>query len=164
MNDDLQHLRLLSIFHYVVGGLAGFFACFPVIYVVMGIAMVLGLFDQQASHLADVGKRESPPAALGWILIGMGSVFILLAWAFAISLIIAGRMLGQQRRYLFCLVMAVIACLFQPYGLVLGIFTILVLVRPSVKKLFASGASGSAVEGNDSSPSAQPNANTPLTS
>jgi hypothetical protein len=28
-NQDEQYLKILSIAHYVVGGLAGLFACFP---------------------------------------------------------------------------------------------------------------------------------------
>ena len=30
MNEDLEHLRLLSIFHYVVAGIGALFACLPV--------------------------------------------------------------------------------------------------------------------------------------
>jgi hypothetical protein len=37
MNKDLEHLRLLSIFHYVVGGILALFACFPIIHLIMGI-------------------------------------------------------------------------------------------------------------------------------
>ena len=40
MNEDLQYLKLLSIFHYVVGGLAALFACFPIMYIVIGILAV----------------------------------------------------------------------------------------------------------------------------
>jgi hypothetical protein len=39
-NSDLEHLRLLSIFHYVYAGLTALMACFPIIYVVIGIAML----------------------------------------------------------------------------------------------------------------------------
>jgi len=38
MNRDEEHLKLLSIFHYVVGGIAAFFAFFPIIHLVIGIA------------------------------------------------------------------------------------------------------------------------------
>jgi hypothetical protein len=33
--------------------------------------------------------------------------------------------------------MAAISCIFMPFGTVLGVFTIIVLLRPSVKELFA---------------------------
>ena len=29
MTEDEKHLDLLAIFHYIVGGLTGLFACFP---------------------------------------------------------------------------------------------------------------------------------------
>jgi len=38
---------------------------------------------------------------------------------------------------MFCFVVACIECLFMPFGTVLGAFTIIVLMRPSVKNLFA---------------------------
>ena len=41
MNQDLEHLRLLSIFHYVVAGITAFFACFPVFHLVFGLVMLL---------------------------------------------------------------------------------------------------------------------------
>jgi uncharacterized membrane protein YuzA (DUF378 family) len=31
MNQDAEHLRLLSIFHYIVGGLAALFSFFPLL-------------------------------------------------------------------------------------------------------------------------------------
>src|SRR5438034_237975 len=50
------------------------------------------------------------------------------------------RELRDRRGYLFCLVMAGIACLFQPFGMILGVFTFIVLLRPSVKTLFGRAA------------------------
>ncbi len=40
MNQDLDHLRLLAIFHYVVAGLAALVACFPLIHLVMGLVFI----------------------------------------------------------------------------------------------------------------------------
>ena len=37
---------------------------------------------------------------------------------------------------MFCLVMGAVECVFMPFGTVLGIFTIIVLMRESVKPLF----------------------------
>jgi hypothetical protein len=41
--------------------------------------------------------------------------------------------------YTICFVMACGECMFMPFGTVLGVFTILVLNRQSVKGLFAPG-------------------------
>ncbi|MEE9398710.1 MAG: hypothetical protein V3V23_00400 [Dehalococcoidales bacterium] len=130
MNDEEQ-LRLLSIFHYIVGGLAALFSCIPIIHLSIGIAIVLGAFE--GGHCSD-----GPPAVLGYIFIIFSGLFIACGWAFAICLIAAGRCLSRKRRYVFCLVMAAIGCVFMPFGTVLGVFTIIVLMRPSVKELFAA--------------------------
>jgi hypothetical protein len=76
----------------------------------------------------------------GWIFIIIGSGFILLGWAFAVCIICAGRYLALQVRYMFCMVMAAIECIFMPFGTVLGVFTIVVLARPSVKEMFEQAA------------------------
>jgi hypothetical protein len=66
----------------------------------------------------------------------MSLAFIFAGWMFAILLIVAGRFLSKRKHYMFCLVMAAISCIFMPFGTILGIFTIIVLMQPSVKQLF----------------------------
>jgi len=68
----------------------------------------------------------------------MATVAITLGWTLAVFIIIAGRCLAKRKHYMFCLVIAAISCIFMPFGTVLGVFTIIVLMRPSVKELFAS--------------------------
>jgi hypothetical protein len=129
MNQDLEHLRLLSIFHYVVGGLAALFACFPCIHLTIGIALVSGAMP------AGPGQ-EGPPAMVGWFFIAIATAMILVGWSVAIAILVAGKFLSQKSHYMYCLVVAAIECLFMPFGTVLGVFTIIVLIRPSVKPLF----------------------------
>ena len=43
MDQDSEHLKMLALFHYIVGGLAALFACFPIIHLVLGIAMLTGM-------------------------------------------------------------------------------------------------------------------------
>ena len=50
-SQDNDHLRLLSIFHYVVAGLAAVFALIFVFHIVMGIAIIVNLI---AAALAGV--------------------------------------------------------------------------------------------------------------
>ena len=40
MNQDAEHLRLLSIFHYIVGGLAALFSFFPLLYTTVGAIFI----------------------------------------------------------------------------------------------------------------------------
>ncbi|MFT3831668.1 MAG: hypothetical protein QM691_18385 [Opitutaceae bacterium] len=130
MDQDQEHLRLLTIFHYVVAGLAALFACFPLFHLALGLFFILA-----PTSLAGSGQPP-PPAFLGWIFVVFASCFILAGWAFAACVIYAGRCLARRRRLLFCQVMAGIACIFMPFGTVLGVFTLIVLMRPSVKPLF----------------------------
>jgi hypothetical protein len=133
VNQDAEHLQLLAIFHYVVGGLAALFSFFPLFYSVIG-----GVVLYAAEHPGP-NNQEPPPAFLGWIFIVLGAVFFLAGVTMAICILIAGRCLSRRKSYSFALVMACIECLFVPFGTILGIFTIVVLSRESVKALF-SGA------------------------
>ena len=126
---DAEHLRLLSIFHYVVGGLAALFSCIPIIH------LVLGLFLALAPEKLDPGSNP-PPAFVGWLFIGIALLLILAGWVFAGLVITAGRFLAKRIHYTFCLVIAGVECLFMPFGTVLGVFTIVVLMRPAVKQWF----------------------------
>jgi len=121
MNQDEEHLRLLSIFHYVVAGLAAVFSCFGLIYLFMGLLMLL---RPQSFGPA----QNQPPAFMGLIFAFMGAAIVFFGWAFAACLAYSGRCLGQRRNYTFCMVMAAIACMFMPFGTILGVFTIIVLV------------------------------------
>ena len=132
MNQDAEHLRLLSMFHYIVAGIVALFSCFPIIYVVMGVLMVSGGFSNQ------LGVNQPPPA-FGWMFIVMGGMFILLGWIMACLVFMGGRFLARRKNYLYCLIVAGLSCLFVPIGTILGVFTIILLLRPSVKELFNRG-------------------------
>ncbi|MBM4277311.1 MAG: hypothetical protein FJ130_05415 [Deltaproteobacteria bacterium] len=127
MNQDQDHLNLLSIFHYIVGGIAALFSFLPVIHLALGILFLIAPQRMGGSP---------PPQFLGWIFIIMGGGFMLIGWAFAVCVILAGRYIVRHKHYIFCLVIASLNCLFMPFGTILGVFTIVVLVRPSVKALF----------------------------
>src|SRR5438034_8496477 len=136
MNQDAEHLRLLSIFHYIVAGLAALFSCFPLIYTTVG-----AIFIFIARHGTAKLGEELPPEFIGWIFAVIGSLLFLLGIAIAICILIAGRSLAKHTRYWFAFVMACIECLFIPFGTILGVFTIIVLSRESVKTLFSIAAS-----------------------
>jgi hypothetical protein len=128
-NNDNDHLRLLAIFHYIVSGLAALFACIPIIHLVIGLFMIL------APQKFGPGNGQ-PPAMIGWLFVGLASFFILAGWTFAVLVLVAGRFIARRKHYQFCFVVACVECIFMPFGTVLGVFTILVLNRPTVKQLF----------------------------
>jgi hypothetical protein len=98
----------------------------------IGISMLAGSFIPN-----DIPADTFFPFALfGLMFTIIPAIMILGGWAFAICLALAGYFLSKKRHYLFCMVMAGICCVFMPFGTVLGVFTIVVLMRTSVKGLF----------------------------
>ena len=126
MNQDSEHLKLLAIFHYVVAGLMALFACIPFIHFFMGLALATGTFP-------DTDPEAQP---IGIFIMVFAGLFILAGWSLAVLIAYAGRSLQARRRYTYCLVMAGVECIFMPFGTVLGVFTIIVLMRDSVKEMF----------------------------
>ena len=61
----------------------------------------------------------------------------ILGAVFAFVLALAGRSLSRRKHYWFAFVVACIECIFVPFGTILGVFTIIVLSRQSVKTLFS---------------------------
>jgi len=139
MDQDLQHLRLLSIFHYVVAGIMGLFGCFPIIHLLVGILAVSGAMDENG---------EGPPEAFGWIFIGVAVCIMSFMWGIAIAILVAGRKLSARTGHLYCLVVAGLECMFMPIGTVLGVFTIIVLLRPTVQELFGVAGGEQAMQDN----------------
>jgi len=133
MNRDEEHLQLLAIFHYDVAGLAALFSLFPLLYTTVGAIFILA-----ARHGTAKPGEDLPPEFLGWIFAALGSLLFLMGIAMAICILIAGRSLALRKRYSFALVMSCIECLFIPFGTILGVFTIVVLSRESVKALFST--------------------------
>jgi hypothetical protein len=133
--EDEQHLQLLSIFHYVVAAITALISCFPIFHFLMGILFIV------ASLVAVVREPDALSEMLMVFIVGVlftviaGSI-ILLGLALAFCIVLAGIFLHQHKRYLFCLALAGVQCAITPFGTVLGLFTIIVLVRPSVKALF----------------------------
>jgi hypothetical protein len=124
-SQDEEHLQLLSVFHFVVAAFAALFALFPVIHFIIGIALMMGALDGASS--------DTPPAFIGLFFVLFSGLWILFGLVFAICLVFAGRYLRSRKNYTFCLVIAGLSCMFMPFGTVLGVFTIIVLMRESVR-------------------------------
>lgn len=129
MNQIEHHVKLLSVFHYVLGGMTALVSCVPFIHVAVGIWM-LG----QANH--PTVKGEPPPEAAGWMMIGLGALAILIGWTISSLIIAAGRSLAHRRRLTFCQVVAGIECMMMPLGTALGIFSLIVLTKAEARALF----------------------------
>lgn len=129
MERDAEHLKLLSLFYYIRGGICAAFSCFFVIYIVMGFVFV-GV-AQVHPH-----NNNGPPAAFGLLFAMIGVFAVLGGWTWAALQLYAGRCLAKRKHRAYCLVIGALSCLLIPYGTILGVFTLMVLQRSSVGQMF----------------------------
>ena len=127
-NRNAEHLNVLAVFHYVAAGLIALTACIPIIHLVIGVVMLVA---PQA-----IDRGHGPPTWVGLLFIAIAGLVIALGWLLAIAVLFAGRCLAKRRSYMYCLVVAGVLCVLVPLGTVLGVFSIVVLLRPDVKSLF----------------------------
>jgi hypothetical protein len=127
-SEDLEHLKLLSIFHYIAAGLLALFSLLPLFHLIAGLTML-----QWTVHSP---QEMFPGLMAGGCLAMLAAIWMLIGLSSAACLAAAGHFLARRQHYLFCLVVAGVSCLFMPVGTLLGVFSILVLVRPSVRALF----------------------------
>jgi hypothetical protein len=133
---DEEHLRLVSLGFLISAGFAALFACFGLFYILIGVAMSIGLSHIPASA---GGPNGPPPAFIGWIFGGMGLVFFLLAGGMAFLRFWAAKCVKRRTSRTYCMVIAGISCLEFPYGTAIGVLSLIVLGRDSVVKLFGGG-------------------------
>ena len=133
MSQDQEHLKILTIFHYVAAGMIALFACIPLIHFFLGLAMATGA----------LGCEGGPESIVGLFFMAGAALFIIAGWALAVLVFFAGRNLSRRTNHTFCMIIAGVECLFMPVGTVLGVFTIIVLSRNSVKALFGQPARAS---------------------
>jgi hypothetical protein len=105
---------------------------FPLIHFSLGLFFVLA-----PPHSTQ--QQGAPPAIIGWFFMIIGGMFFLLGESFAACVFAAARFIRSRRRYWFIFAVACLQCAFFPFGTALGVFTIVVLSRPSVKQLFGLG-------------------------
>lgn len=133
--EDRTHLKILAVFHYVLGIVAALQALLPSIFVGIGRVYV-----DVYKEFAAAGHVSKPHLFMGWLLVIIGSLAVVLSGSLAVLMIMAGRRLKQHRNRTFCMVVAGLECVLFPYGTVLGILTLIKLSKDSVRSLFTTPA------------------------
>lgn len=140
---DTEHLRLLTLFHYISGGMTLVFASMFGVWLAF-VSMMFAMFPTPtttARCVAEVekcapGAEAAVPEFLPGVFIAMFGFLIALTVTLGVLEILAGWFISKRRRRLFSIIVAIPGLLFIPYGTLLAIFTMLILERPSVKALF----------------------------
>lgn len=135
---DAEHLRMLRTCHFVWAALAGIGG------LVLG-AFMIGFSFFFRTALRDAAARTppgggAPPVefidSMSWIHTAMGGAYLVGGVVMASLALVTARCLRVRRGRTFCLVASAVQCLAMPVGTTLGVFTMLVLTRPSVGARF----------------------------
>ncbi len=132
---DQEHLKLLAIFHFVVVGLTLIGTAFLFVhYFIMHTA-----FSNPEMWKSQKGATPPPKEffeALIWMYVFFGAMLVL---ASVLNLLSAIFLL-QKRHRIFSIIIGGLNCLQIPVGPALGVFTIIVLSRDSVRELYSGTA------------------------
>lgn len=123
MTNNLNTFRTL----YLVKGILNLlFVLFFLAYGVIGLFIING----------DQFKADNIGFNPGVLLIVIGCVGAFIAFIFGILTLMVPKYLKETRNYNFILVVAILNCLTGVLGILLGVFTIIELNKPEVRKLF----------------------------
>jgi hypothetical protein len=128
--NDTEHIKLLSIFHFVVGGLA----CVGIFFLFVHYFLLNSVFSNPDMWKS---KNGSPPpqSIMNIFIIVYFIIGVLLAVSGVLNLL-SGLFLRQRKHRMFSLVVGCLNCLHIPFGTILGVFTIMVLTRNSVRETY----------------------------
>jgi hypothetical protein len=135
---DAQQLKLIEIFHYVMSGLSVLgllflFMHYMIFYTVLNNPQVVEQMRRQAE--AQKQTAVDPAVFFGafkWFYLFFGLVIVL----FLVLNLISGLCLRARKLRTFSIVVGGINCLFFPFGTALGVFTLIILLRPTMPALY----------------------------
>lgn len=130
---DNEHLKLLSIFNYISGGLTLAFTLFIGAYLFL-IFFIVSMAKNQQEF--DPKLSEAFPETFLAILVTIFVIIFILGLLFGIGQIVSGRLMKLRHMRWFSFTIGILNLLNIPYGTILGVFTIMVLERDSVKQQY----------------------------
>lgn len=126
---DDEHLKMLSIFHYVIAGLA----LVGLLFLCLHFAIMTAVFSTPQIWKSQ-NNQSGPPVQ--FLIPFFMFFYLFLGGVIAVAGVLnflSARFLRQRKHRTFSLVTAALNCLHIPFGTVLGVFTFIVLSRPSVR-------------------------------
>ncbi|WP_138223078.1 hypothetical protein [Nibricoccus aquaticus] len=129
---DADHLRLIALFHFIFAGLA---------LVGLGFLALHWLF--MSTFLGDPSlwkdqKSGPPPEQFFAIFRWFYAIFGVLIVSGGIANLISGLFIRARKNRTFSIVVAALNCIQMPFGTALGVFTLIVLTRESVREGYST--------------------------
>lgn len=133
---DANNVRLLAIFHFVLAG----FTLLGIGGLAMHYLMMHAILSNPATFAGPQGGPPPPNpeaffAIFRWFYVVMGCAMVIAS----VANLISGICLLRRRARILSMVIAGFDCMGFPFGTVLGVFTLIILGRDSVRELYASG-------------------------
>jgi len=130
--EDADHLKLLAIFHFIGAG----FALLGIMFIFAHYMMMHTFINNP--QIWQNQRQPMPPreffAMFQWFYVIFAFWFI----GSGILNVISGFCIVARKHRTFSIVVAAINCLHIPLGTVLGVFTIMVLIRDSVREVYGA--------------------------
>ncbi len=132
---DSDQIKLLRVFHFVGAGLG-----------YLGLLFIFAHFAAFRAILENpalLSNKQPPPppgffVAIKILYVLFGTWFV----ASAVLNLLSGLFLSARKHRTFSLVVAALNCLHMPLGTILGVFTIVVLMRDSVRRSYERNLAG----------------------
>lgn len=134
VDRDAQHLKTLAILHFVLGGMG---VC-GLGFIVVHFFMMQMLMNSPPGSSSGTPRSSPPPEEFMLIMQGIYVVGAVLGVLFIVLNILSGLYMLKWRRRTFSMVVSAMNCLQMPLGTALGVFTIIVLMRDSVRLKYAT--------------------------
>jgi multisubunit Na+/H+ antiporter MnhC subunit len=131
MMQDAEHLKLLSVFYYISSGLSCLGCLFGLFYVAIGL-----IIPKMVAPIYATSAAPPFPQEMTWIFLVIGIAITVLCIVITVCQFLTARWLSARKNKTFCMVIAGITCIYFPIGTTLGVFTFMVVTRPSVASLF----------------------------
>lgn len=135
---DHDQVRLLAVFHFVVGGLAFLGPVFLYWHY-----MIMQRLMPQFQTMTVKQEVKLPPDFMDWF-VWFYVIAGVLSMAAGVLNVLSGMFLRRRRHRVYSMVVAGLNCVQFPFGTVLGVFTLVVLARESVRDLYAANEGGGA--------------------
>ena len=129
---DAEHVRLLAIFHFVSAG----FSLLGVLFSSLYLVLFQVIFSNPQAFAQS--QQGAPPEEFVTFLRWFTGSFIVWFLVSCVGNLLSAFFLRARRHRTFSMVVAGINCLHIPLGTILGVFTLVVLGRESVRKLYMS--------------------------
>lgn len=123
MKQDEEQLNLIRILFMVMAGLVALMMCVGMFYIILGISIASA-------------PKNADSDAVGVIFPIMGMFVIMLSLAMSGACFYASKCIQERKNWTFVFVVSCILCLNMPLGTALGVFSIIVLNRATVKVAF----------------------------